>query len=365
VRPSSVKAKTVAAGFGFTCAVTPAGRVKCWGTNREGELGAGLPIDGRASLPVEVVGLEDVRTISASESFVCALTGGGATWCWGLNSGVISLVADAATSAVPVRVAGVDDGTSVSVGSSQSCIVRTAGKVSCWGAIHSGATVIDDRSVATSSPTEIAGLAGVVALGQGFTEPRFVSLVNACAVINDGTVRCWGAGYLGNGEDYLGAVEAPTTVRGLGDATLVASAFQATFVLRASGGVVGWGNNDRGRLGDGTRERRTTPTAVVGIDGAVDIAAGDEHACAVLANGHVRCWGDNSHGQLGNGTFSSTLVPVEIDGITNAVQVITGGQHTCALLADGQLLCWGNNESAQLGRGGANAYARPVLVRGL
>jgi len=365
VRPSSPRAKTVAAGYQFTCAVTPAGKVKCWGTNREGELGAGLPLDGQPALPVEVAGLDDVRTISAAESFACAVTGSGSVWCWGMNSGVISLVGEGATSAVPVRIANVEDAIAVSVGSAQSCVVRATGKVSCWGAINSGSPVIDDRSVAVSSPTEVAGLTGVLSLGQGFTEPRYVSLVNSCAVVDDGTVRCWGAGYLGNGEDDLGAVAAPTVVRGIADATLVASTYQATFVVRGAGGVVAWGNNTRGLLGDGTQESRTTPAAVAGIEGAVDVAAGIEHACAVLGNGHVRCWGSNDHGQLGDGTFTSTLTPIEVEGITTATAVIAGDQHTCVLLGDGQLLCWGDNGAAQLGRGGANAYPRPVLVRGL
>jgi alpha-tubulin suppressor-like RCC1 family protein len=172
---------------------------------------------------------------------------------------------------------------------------------------------------------------------------------------------------LGNGVDGLGAAAIPVAVRGIDDGVLVAGGVQNSWVLRASGAVVGWGANQHGLLGDGTSVVRTTPVAVAGIAGAVDLSAAGDHACVVLSNGHVACWGENENGQLGDGsqTGSGSLAPVEADGIVTAVEVVVGSGHSCALLTDGQLVCWGDNLAGQLGRGGATSYPRPVVVRGL
>jgi alpha-tubulin suppressor-like RCC1 family protein len=76
-----------------------------------------------------------------------------------------------------------------------------------------------------------------------------------------------------------------------------------------------WGNNYYGQLGDGTRTDRHTPEAVSGLAGAVAIAAGDYHTCALLNDGTVRCWGPNSSGQLGDGTTTDRLTPVAVSGL--------------------------------------------------
>jgi serine/threonine-protein kinase len=53
-----------------------------------------------------------------------------------------------------------------------------------------------------------------------------------------------------------------------------------------------WGNNDNGRLGDGTSIERRGATRVTGIAEAVaSVGTGDSHTCAVDALGETWCWG--------------------------------------------------------------------------
>jgi len=55
------------------------------------------------------------------------------------------------------------------------------------------------------------------------------------------------------------------------------------------------------------------PTPVVGLSRpAVRVAAGRGHTCVVTIERGVLCWGDNVHGQLGDGTTETRMTPVPL-----------------------------------------------------
>src|SRR5438270_3879550 len=132
------------------------------------------------------------------------------------------------------------------------------------------------------------------------------------------------------------------------------------------GTVACWGNNDYGQLGDGTFTTRTSPVAVTNLSGVVSIAAGAFSTCAIVGSGAVRCWGNNFDGQLGTGGVVSSATPEAVVGLTNAISVAAGSAHTCAARSDGTVLCWGDNSFGQLGTGtvGGHSYV-PVQSGGL
>lgn len=83
----------VAAGAGHTCALTHAGAVKCWGLNHVGQLGretvelCGFAGDLPCSrTPVSVISLgRGANAVAGGQFFTCALTGAGGVKCWGDN----------------------------------------------------------------------------------------------------------------------------------------------------------------------------------------------------------------------------------------------------------------------------------------
>jgi hypothetical protein len=104
-------------------------------------------------------------------------------------------------------------------------------------------------------------------------------------------------------------------VTGISNAIAISTGWEHSCAVLADGTVRCWGANALGQLGDGTTTRRTTPVPVSGITGAVAVTAGWwHHSCALLGDGTVRCWGDNQWGQLGNGTTTNSPSPVTMSG---------------------------------------------------
>jgi len=79
------------------------------------------------------------------------------------------------------------------------------------------------------------------------------------------------------------------------------------------------------------------------------LASGEAHACTLTAEGLV-CWGSNSNGQLGDGSLDDSDEVTLVDGLDQSIIALTAGEkHTCVIYEDETVACWGNNEYGQLG----------------
>jgi len=119
----------ITASKNYACALTGAGAVKCWGVSPSLETGR----SGSASdnFPSEVSGLTGgVTAIAAGEGFTCALTSEGGVKCWGSNLGN----GTSATSNVPVDVVGLPRGIKgITAGGDVACAITTSAVLKCWG----------------------------------------------------------------------------------------------------------------------------------------------------------------------------------------------------------------------------------------
>ena len=243
------------------------------------------------------------------------------------------------------------------------CFVLVAVVALLVGATAPGSPAIasnSSRSAPQSSPPLTTFVS--VSAGSGHT----------CGLTDRGGVMCWGGntnGQLGDGtttDRY-----SPVYVKGLSTGvTAISAGTTHTCALLTTGGVKCWGNNNRGQLGDGTKVNRWTPVDVIGLtSGVASIEAGGLDTCAVTIHGGAKCWGSNQGGRLGDGTTTDRSTPANVIGLFTGVAAIrandAGGAHTCALLTNGGLKCWGANVNGQLGDGTTTESHIPVDVSGL
>lgn len=321
----------VAAGANHTCAVTDSGSVVCWGWTFEGSLRAGTAVV--QTVPVTVSGLEsDITDVTASDAYGCALTTGGGVKCWGLDLFMVE------SSTTPVDIVGLDEGAAaISSGGDQTCALTTAGAVRCWAPRRGPLT-------ATLVPGLESGVSSIADGGR-----------HTCVLTVTGGVQCWGDIALGARADGSGIFRStPTDVSGLtsGVAAIAAGAIHSC-ALTDAGGVLCWGENFSGQLGDGTDTYRNAPVGVTGLSsGVTAIFAGGLRSCAFLEAGGVKCWGS---------PFGAT--PVDLPGAESGVLDLSlGFDHACLLTDGGGIRCWGNNGLGQLGDGTTERRLSPVDV---
>ena len=252
------------------------GGAKCWGANDNGQLGDGTTTG--SLVPVDVLGLTSgVVSISAGDSYTCALTSGGDAKCWGSNT---------------------------------------------YGRLGDGTTI------AHSTPADVVGLTGSVS-------KVIAGQMSACALITDGGAKCWGAnswGQLGDGTTISSST--PVDVIGLsGELVSLDIGLGHKCAVASAGEAVCLGYNNWGQLGDGTMINRPVPGGVSGLASSIDsVTTGNIHTCALTMDGGVKCWGYNGTGALGNGTTTQSSIPVDVTGLTSGVTAIDSGfLYTCAL----------------------------------
>ncbi len=191
---------------------------------------------------------------------------------------------------------------------------------------------------------------------------------HACAVLQDGSVRCWGAnasGQLGTGPSDAGPIAAyearPRRVVGTSTAKRVSATGEGTSgttcVVAVTGDVTCFGSDVWGQLGrgsSGSQAPNSDPALVPGLQ-AKSVTLASSFALAIGTDDRLWSWGTNDAFQLARTTSaddagsSSGAAPADL--ISSAVRSYAGTSKTGFIVAeDGSLLSWGGGMNDQAGR---------------
>jgi len=325
--PHGTRITQVSSGCEFSLALTTSGRVLSWGENDFGQLGNGTIRNSATPAPVKLPAGVRITAISAGCEFGLALTAGGQLMAWGNNE---------------------------------------AGQL---GNGEIGDPDTSDGQIGALDQFE--KLPVLVHLPAGVrVRAAAASFDYTLAVSTTGQVYAWGEnsrGELGNGKSgppnpVPGLVHLPAGTR----VTAVTAGDGDSLAVTARGGVLGWGLQGSGDLGNGKHSGFVTTPVSAHLPAGVRVRrvfAGCSHTLALTASGSVLGWGDNRIGQVGTARKNGTLIPVRVPLPRGSRVVAIGGgcRHSLALTSRGQVLAWGDRTN--LGTGATRNSAVPVQVQ--
>lgn len=289
---------SVSAGNVHTCGISAAGELYCWGSDAFGALGHE---EGSGSVPQRVGDASDWESVSANMVHTCGIRAGGALYCWGSNlNGALGLGSEVEGAPTPtqVEVDGVSGWAEVTAGNSFTCALTDGGALYCWGIESSG--VVGPAGDDVFEPQAYQGDLIFSSLDAGHE--------HTCGVVELDAGRqdayCWGEGRqykLGTSETRRENSPTPRAV-GSVELTSVVSGYAHSCGLAADGTLHCWGHNSFGQLGFDPVTAEFPFPAQVGEESWERLSAGLHHTCGVRASDKsLLCWGRNLTGALGRG----------------------------------------------------------------
>ena len=331
--------KQVSVGYKHVCAINSEDKLYCWGWNAQGQLGDGTTTDGMTPKFVGDYGLlggAGVKSVSAGSNHTCAINNDNKLYCWGWNGqGELGNGTTTQNSRPSlVNGTGLLDGLgvkSVSAGSMHTCAINNDNKLYCWGYNYYGQL---------GNGTKTDSLTPILVNGNGLLGNLKILSVsayhNTCAINSANQLYCWGWG----GGDKADTI--PVLVNDDG--------------LLGGYGVIGIAGscaiNSDSKLYCREGDDESGDFSLFNNDGllggyGVNNVSGN---CAVNSENELYCWGNNEYGRLGDGTIvdSATPIPVNSDGLLGGKgvkSVSSNSNFTCAISNENKLFCWGNIES--------------------
>jgi len=333
-RPPHAIVQLIAHGDGF-CVLYVAGELSCWGDNTAGQLGLGNTqavglLDTPAETPMVSVG-EPVIHVSSKSSTVCVVTVSRAVKCWGSNShGQLGRGNTDSIGAadLPSAYAGIDVGTpstpgaqvrSVEVGTFHACALWDDGAVKCWGSNSNGQLGLGVPTPALGDDSgELPSTWGFVDLGPGVkAHTLFAGSFHACAWTSQPRFNCWGS--------------------------------QARFMHFRN-----TGNHRDDNVGDNETPYSYAETSDWGYGQTsnlevVSLSSSGEQTWMILSDGSVRALGWNGGGELGVGNAVNYDWNILSFPHVKDVVRVGGAGPACFTLVAGDVMCFGGGHVGGVG----------------
>jgi len=225
--------------------------------------------------------------------------------------------------------------TQVAAGHSAACALMSDGTVRCWGRNNRGEHGVAQSDIDAATPVAVPGISDATDIWMGGDSGSSGDM--ACVRHKAGSFSCWGAVALKPRTDGKKWAETPEEIPGIKGAKDIALGGGTQYAIMPDGSVMAWGSAAFNAIGDGEASSRDKGlTQVPGVSSAKALAAGQNHACALHEDGTVTCWGYVTPKQN----------PKKIEGLSGVVAIGagSGNSDTCAVMGDKTVKCWGESQ---------------------
>lgn len=306
----------------------------------------------------EVTGKSRWVDISVESEFGCAVEKTGAVYCWGRGPAAEMGLREIPAQPTPEpmaygvrkwgpasRIELIDDARAVSTASALACAIVDDGRIRCWGAFRWG----------TQHVYDVPGISKATAID--------ISDSESCATLQNSELWCWGADDFGIPRLRLANVVSVA----VGDSVACGLTQQGDVVCWGQG-IKDWHRYDQqfsqqappSPFGPTPTDEDFPDSLEVGrFRGAVDLALTNWNAlCILRGDGKLVC----SDRDLFSILRGEELGMREVEGASGIAQLSTARSHGCAKTLDERALCWGRNVYGQLGDGSSlsREQAAPV-----
>jgi alpha-tubulin suppressor-like RCC1 family protein len=294
----------VTAGDSHTCGIRHGGKLYCWGWDELAQVGDGdNPIP--AIVPRRIGTFEDWSNIAAGFGHTCGIRHGGKLYCWGSDSDGQIGDGDGDSSPVttPLRIGSFEDWNTITAGGVYTCGIRHGGKLYCWGSNEHGQAGAGGTTDDVTTPRRVGSFEDWNNITAGFT--------HTCGIRHGGKLYCWGDDSFGDVGDGPGfGSTSPVRIGTFEDWANVSAGAIHTCGVRANGKLYCWGWDLYGQVGDGDGDSSpvTTPRRIGTFEDWSTSSAGQHHSCGIRHVGELYCWGEDLSGQIGDGDGDSTPV---------------------------------------------------------
>lgn len=335
----------IAAGTFHSLALDAHGTLSAWGKNQYGQIGNGSTDDQTS--PVDI--MQNVVSVSAGSEHSLAVTSDGTLWVWGRNQHGQIGNGNTDDQTKPIKI--LENVRSAVGGADTSFALTNDGTLWGWGRNQHGQIGNGDT---TDQARPLSIMDNVVHLA--------APADHTFAVKRDGSLWGWGANDAGQlGTDTPEVLYSPVKLReNIRNVTARTYYFfgvrkHRAFFIQEDGSLWGWGDNDFGELGTGTRTKLKTPTMI--MQEIADIATAGTFTLALKEDGSLLVWGKRES-LYGNKEHKSN------EPVLDRVRTIEAGyEHSLAVRDDSTIWGWGRNDYGQIGDGTTRTRPEPVKIR--
>ena len=337
------RAVAISAGDFHTCVIRDDGALVCWGFGSAGQLGRGGTSDvgddetpGQAG-PVPLNG-RTVRAVSGGKGHTCVVLDDGSARCWGFGAdGRLGYGSTAdittASAAPPIALGPGRTAVAISAGEAHTCAILDTGAVRCWGFGGNGRLGNDGTDSIGDTAGETPASVPPVNLGPGRSARAItVGFSHTCALLDDGTLRCWGfggSGRLGYGNENSVGDDPSRSVAAAGPVPVPAPVAPtlADLTLGISPGAVQMAVGDAATVT--LRVANFGPDATAGVAVSLPTPAGLAYRSASASqggfNGSSGAWQVGTLGPGASATLAVSVAGTAAGSRTLAAEVASSG----------------------------------------